>query len=82
MSSRESKKIFDLFRTVWKNFASLNHDLDSSCNSSFIILGECRSALGMEEGRIPDHAITASSSYEIKSVGPQNARLLINSINL
>ncbi|XP_025833033.1 discoidin domain-containing receptor 2-like [Agrilus planipennis] len=37
--------------------------------------GECRSALGMEEGRIPDHAITASSSYETKSVGPQNARL-------
>ncbi|XP_031355682.1 odorant receptor 67a-like [Photinus pyralis] len=27
----------------------------------------------MEEGRIPDHAITASSSYEAKSVGPQNA---------
>lgn len=37
--------------------------------------GECRSALGMEEGRIPDHAITASSSYEAKSVGPQNARI-------
>lgn len=38
------------------------------------ISGECRSALGMEEGRIPDHAISASSSYEAKSVGPQNAR--------
>ncbi|XP_060519613.1 discoidin domain-containing receptor tyrosine kinase B-like [Cylas formicarius] len=37
--------------------------------------GECRSALGMEEGRIPDHAISASSSYEAKSVGPQNARV-------
>ncbi|KAJ8876768.1 hypothetical protein PR048_021215 [Dryococelus australis] len=37
---------------------------------------ECRSALGMEEGRIPDAAITASSSYEYKSVGPQNARQL------
>ncbi|XP_066148473.1 discoidin domain-containing receptor 2-like isoform X2 [Euwallacea fornicatus] len=37
--------------------------------------GECKSALGMEEGRIPDHAISASSSYEAKSVGPQNARL-------
>uniref|UniRef100_A0A6P7FC65 Uncharacterized protein LOC114326810 isoform X2 n=1 Tax=Diabrotica virgifera virgifera TaxID=50390 RepID=A0A6P7FC65_DIAVI len=36
--------------------------------------GECRAALGMEEGRIPDHAISASSSYEAKSVGPQNAR--------
>ncbi|XP_021918994.1 discoidin domain-containing receptor 2-like [Zootermopsis nevadensis] len=41
----------------------------------FNIPGECRSALGMEEGRIPDTAITASSSYEAKSVGPQNARL-------
>lgn len=40
----------------------------------FNIPGECRSALGMEEGRIPDTAITASSSYEAKSVGPQNAR--------
>ncbi|XP_063215521.1 discoidin domain-containing receptor 2-like [Bacillus rossius redtenbacheri] len=29
----------------------------------------------MEEGRIPDAAITASSSYEYKSVGPQNARI-------
>lgn len=28
----------------------------------------------MEEGKIPDEAITASSSYEMKSVGPQNAR--------
>ncbi|KYB29044.1 hypothetical protein TcasGA2_TC032247 [Tribolium castaneum] len=36
--------------------------------------GECRTALGMEEERIPDHAISASSSYEAKSVGPQNAR--------
>ncbi|XP_022902114.1 discoidin domain-containing receptor 2-like [Onthophagus taurus] len=36
---------------------------------------ECRAPLGMQEGRIPDHAITASSSYEAKSVGPQNARL-------
>ncbi|XP_074028100.1 discoidin domain-containing receptor 2 isoform X2 [Leptinotarsa decemlineata] len=38
-------------------------------------IGECRTALGMEEGRIPDHAISASSSYETKSVGPQNARI-------
>ncbi|XP_034231704.1 discoidin domain-containing receptor 2-like, partial [Thrips palmi] len=37
--------------------------------------GECASALGMEAGHIPDHAITASSSYEAKSVGPQNARI-------
>ncbi|XP_024084780.1 discoidin domain-containing receptor 2-like [Cimex lectularius] len=37
--------------------------------------GECSAALGMEEGRIPDTAISASSSYETKSVGPQNARI-------
>lgn len=41
---------------------------------SSLFLGECRSALGMEAGRIPDSAISASSSYEAKSVGPQNAR--------
>lgn len=41
---------------------------------STIFPGECKAALGMEEGRIPDTAISASSSYEIKSVGPQNAR--------
>ncbi|KAK7788887.1 hypothetical protein R5R35_013452 [Gryllus longicercus] len=36
--------------------------------------GECGVPLGMEENRIPDSAISASSSYEEKSVGPQNAR--------
>lgn len=39
-----------------------------------MILEKCILPLGMEEGRIPDEAITASSSYEMKSVGPQNAR--------
>ncbi|XP_024936417.1 discoidin domain-containing receptor 2 isoform X2 [Cephus cinctus] len=38
-------------------------------------IGQCILPLGMEEGKIPDDAITASSSYEMKSVGPQNARL-------
>lgn len=37
-------------------------------------LEKCILPLGMEEGKIPDEAITASSSYEMKSVGPQNAR--------
>ncbi|XP_046998540.1 uncharacterized protein LOC124613859 [Schistocerca americana] len=37
--------------------------------------GRCHVALGMEEGRIPDSAVSASSSYEPKSVGPQNARI-------
>ncbi|XP_012140223.1 discoidin domain-containing receptor 2-like isoform X1 [Megachile rotundata] len=39
------------------------------------IFGQCILPLGMEEGKIPDDAITASSSYETKSVGPQNARI-------
>ncbi|XP_020292195.1 uncharacterized protein LOC109858901 [Pseudomyrmex gracilis] len=40
-------------------------------------LEKCILPLGMEEGKIPDEAITASSSYEMKSVGPQNARIHI-----
>lgn len=32
------------------------------------------SALGMESGTIPDSALSASSSYNEQSVGPQNAR--------
>ncbi|KYQ53247.1 Discoidin domain-containing receptor 2, partial [Trachymyrmex zeteki] len=36
---------------------------------------KCILPLGMEEGKIPDEAISASSSYEMKSVGPQNARI-------
>ncbi|XP_076169898.1 discoidin domain-containing receptor 2-like [Ptiloglossa arizonensis] len=39
------------------------------------VFGQCILPLGMEEGKIPDDAITASSSYETKSVGPQNARI-------
>ncbi|KAK0077221.1 hypothetical protein PV325_004259 [Microctonus aethiopoides] len=39
------------------------------------VQGQCVFPLGMEEGRIPDDAISASSSYETKSVGPQNARI-------
>ncbi|XP_062610234.1 discoidin domain-containing receptor 2-like isoform X3 [Saccostrea cucullata] len=38
-------------------------------------LGQCQKALGMESGEIPDHAITASSSYEEGSVGPESARI-------
>ena len=30
--------------------------------------------LGMESGEIRDHQIAASSSYNLQSVGPQNAR--------
>ncbi|XP_065341619.1 discoidin domain-containing receptor 2-like isoform X2 [Cloeon dipterum] len=37
--------------------------------------GVCHRALGMEEGHIPDEAISATSSFDVKSVGPQNARV-------
>lgn len=35
---------------------------------------KCQVQLGMETYQIPDEAITASSSHDKKSVGPQNAR--------
>ena len=35
---------------------------------------QCNQQLGMEDGSIPDEAITASSTHHAKSVGPQNAR--------
>ncbi|XP_072019705.1 lactadherin-like [Amphiura filiformis] len=40
-----------------------------------IIESNCGAALGMESGRIKDNQITASSSYEGWSYGPENARL-------
>ncbi|KAL3871570.1 hypothetical protein ACJMK2_039561 [Sinanodonta woodiana] len=40
-----------------------------------LYLGECNSALGMQSFDIPDSAITASSSHDEKTVGPQNARI-------
>lgn len=38
------------------------------------ILASCEGSLGMENFKIPDSAITASSSYEDQSVGPKSAR--------
>ena len=38
------------------------------------LAANCRKSLGMQSGAIPDHAITASSSYDGASVGPSNAR--------
>ena len=34
----------------------------------------CHGPLGMEHGHINDEDITASSAFDFKSVGPQNAR--------
>ncbi|XP_003248013.1 discoidin domain-containing receptor tyrosine kinase B isoform X2 [Acyrthosiphon pisum] len=38
-------------------------------------LSQCMSALGMQSGVIKDDDLTASSSFEIGNVGPQNARV-------
>ena len=43
-------------------------------NFYFVLLDECKLALGMQSGEIPDSAITASSSYDNESVGPANGR--------
>ena len=37
-------------------------------------LEECNKALGMESGRIKDSQISASSSFDEQSTGPQNSR--------
>jgi hypothetical protein len=57
------------------NIQKLIQQSGSTCiDKEITILEKCILPLGMEEGKIPDEAITASSSYEMKSVGPQNAR--------
>ncbi|XP_050425447.1 discoidin domain-containing receptor 2-like [Adelges cooleyi] len=38
-------------------------------------LSQCMSALGMQSGAIKDDDLSASSSFEIGNVGPQNARV-------
>lgn len=40
----------------------------------FSFAAQCREGLGMLSGAIPDSAITASSSYDLNSVGPRNSR--------
>lgn len=40
----------------------------------FFFSAQCMSALGMQSGVIKDNDLTASSSFEIGNVGPQNAR--------
>ena len=37
-------------------------------------LAQCRVSLGMQSGKILEDAITSSSSYDLASVGPKNAR--------
>ncbi|KAF0767748.1 discoidin domain-containing receptor tyrosine kinase B-like [Aphis craccivora] len=40
-----------------------------------VIVSQCMSALGMQSGMIKDEDLTASSSFEIGNVGPQNASI-------
>jgi len=41
-----------------------------------MFVAHCRRDLGMHSREIPDSAITASSAYDERSVGPINARSL------
>lgn len=38
----------------------------------------CQDPMGMQSGRIPDHALSASSAFDTPSVGPRHARLDID----
>ncbi|XP_052222204.1 LOW QUALITY PROTEIN: discoidin domain-containing receptor 2-like [Dreissena polymorpha] len=49
--------------------------LDLRTLSSAFDLATCHAQLGMEDNRIPDEALTASSTHNHKSVGPHNARI-------
>ena len=40
----------------------------------FFISDACYGRLGIEDGSLPDSSLSASSSYDEASVGPQNAR--------
>nr|XP_027199906.1 discoidin domain-containing receptor 2-like isoform X2 [Dermatophagoides pteronyssinus] len=53
----------------FESFNDLEQTYTSICEPNGI------NALGMESGVIPDSALSASSSYNEQSVGPQNARL-------
>ena len=45
------------------------------CIIGFIdFLDMCYQRLGLEDGKLPDSSLSASSSYDEASVGPQNAR--------
>ena len=54
---------------------SVTHNILLTVSFSYsLISAQCRDGLGMHSGIIPDSAITASSSYDLNSVGPQNSR--------
>ncbi|XP_059473257.1 discoidin domain-containing receptor tyrosine kinase B isoform X2 [Neocloeon triangulifer] len=46
--------------------------------STQLDLSQCGHALGMEDGRIPDADISASTAYDSGSVGPQHGRLRLD----
>lgn len=48
--------------------------VNSPVNLPCVLTAQCRTALGMQSGAIPDSAITASSSYDEGTVGPQYSR--------
>ncbi|VVC28570.1 Hypothetical protein CINCED_3A015179 [Cinara cedri] len=61
---------------IWLCSALLSWHLAGYCKwTDATDLSQCMSALGMESGLIKDVDLTASSSFEIGNVGPQNARV-------
>lgn len=59
-------------------FSSIDHNEENIVGiPSSLCNGELY-PLGMESGEIADMQITASSSYNVQSVGPQNARSVLN----
>uniref|UniRef100_T1J7A6 Protein kinase domain-containing protein n=1 Tax=Strigamia maritima TaxID=126957 RepID=T1J7A6_STRMM len=53
----------------------LVQSLSSLWVAAALELGQCVAPLGMESGEIKDEDISASSAYDMASVGPQNARI-------
>ena len=68
-------------RTLYTHFAVVGVNTMSITGLGLILLlvpgswCDCGDSLGMENGRISDAQLSASSSYEINSVGPLQARL-------
>ena len=64
---------------VWRVGGALLLIISCSSGRSVDVSLSCSSPLGLESGRIQDSQLTASSAYDMNSVGPTRARLNSNS---
>jgi hypothetical protein len=60
-----SPEMISLLFFILLHLTQVAHQLD---------LDTCYQRLGIEDGSLPDSSLSASSSYDEASVGPQNAR--------